>query len=632
MSEFESKLDELAWLSLTKPDSAKIEDAKLTANEAGKVCHMSNGRLTFQDPEEAERRAIRHLQNTVITPTTQTPAILFEALQQCWLSSGPARKGNLTGAALAGLHNSGQIDALQMAITAVQGGGHAFAISRVVSESLPLFDHIDVPNLLILVGLVGAQGFLQHAAGEWMASHPASIDEVVRGCAATPSEALAPLLRTALIQAVAYDRSLWLARIHDLVNNENEHTSLSAVEALGWLDWTQADPQDISKAIEVVRTGLRSDNERRVVVSTEAGLNLVTTATDRHALISEITALDKPYVVQQIGDHLAYRGEHLKSQHWYTEQIALLASKSGQSPGSYHGIDHILTEMYKSQQKAASLDWLDIWMGANSDSSLSLPEEFPQFFEALALEDEVLGALLAKWLTQPDPDAQRMTRSIIDTLGLRERGSLRFPTSTLDAMSLSGLLHLVRRVLGNVIREEQRISLLWSLTRTESAETRTYPLIRDAMVNFVGYDYPTATRDYLDAIIAKEQLTPTAKLAQEILDAMGTYYNALDALPTIEELRPLSEHSHRFAKEHHRKMNAAFEEASKKSIWRQIATTIHLKAGRSSFSMRDGRVGEKMHMSSASHSMALPRSESIDKVGSDLQRKHFILGVESDEE
>ena len=78
--------------------------------------------------------------------------------------------------------------------------------------------------------------------------------------------------------------------------------------------------------------------------------------------------------------------------------------------------------------------------------------------------------------------------------------------------------------------------------------------------------------------------------------------------------------------------NKAFEEASKNSIIRQIATTIHLKAGRSSFSMRGGEVGEKMHMSSMSHFMSLPRSESIDKVGSDLQRLHFNLDKDRGEQ
>ncbi|WP_275576704.1 MULTISPECIES: hypothetical protein [Stenotrophomonas] len=39
-------------------------------------------------------------------------------------------------------------------------------------------------------------------------------------------------------------------------------------------------------------------------------------------------------------------------------------------------------------------------------------------------------------------------------------------------------------------------------------------------------------------------------------------------------------------------MNEAFEEASKDSLFRQIAKSIPLKAGRSMFFMRDGEIGE----------------------------------------
>lgn len=303
----------------------------------------------------------------------------------------------------------------------------------------------------------------------------------------------------------------------------------------------------------------------------------------------------------------------------------MLAAKAGQGEGAYHGLDHILTALYKSSEKSTCLQWMDTWAAANADKAPSLPERFPELFEALAQDDEDLGVLLVRWLTHDEVGIVKMARNVLDELGLRDRGGLAFPASVLDGMSPSSLLHLVRRVLANVLREEQRISLIWSLTRTDSAETRTYPLVRDAMANFVGYDYPTATREHLEAVLAKEDVAPAGKLAHQILEAMKKYYDTLDGLPTIEELRPLSEHRHRFAKEHHRLMNMAFEEASKNSIFRQIATTIHLKAGRSSFSMRDGEVGEKMHMSSASHSMSLPRSESIDKVGSDLQRLHSNL-------
>ena len=85
MSESESKLDELAWLSLTKPDSVSIEELGLTSDDVIDVCDLSNGSVSFRDPEEAKARAIRHIQRAVIAPVAKTPSAMFEALQRCWL-------------------------------------------------------------------------------------------------------------------------------------------------------------------------------------------------------------------------------------------------------------------------------------------------------------------------------------------------------------------------------------------------------------------------------------------------------------------------------------------------------------------------------------------------------------------
>ncbi len=78
MSESESKLDELAWLSLTKPDSTNIEELGLTSDDIIDACDLSNGRVSFRDPEEAKARAIRHIQRAVITPAGEDWCVTAE--------------------------------------------------------------------------------------------------------------------------------------------------------------------------------------------------------------------------------------------------------------------------------------------------------------------------------------------------------------------------------------------------------------------------------------------------------------------------------------------------------------------------------------------------------------------------
>lgn len=632
MGDKEAKLDQLAWLFLTKPESIKLDDIGLTPEDLVNECQMIGGTPSFVDPEKTRARAIKHLQAAVIGPKLQAPAEMFDGLLRCQTTSGAGHGDELPGVALAQLHNNGSVEVAQLGIDALDGGdGHPYRIGRVVAEVIPLLDALDIPNVLMLVRLLEAKGFLAPAIGDWMKRHPAEIEHVLEGCLAVPDSALAPLLRISLIVGVQNDKEPWLARVHTLVSAPDPLVALPALEALGFIDWSDIDAAEIDRAVAVIRDKLQADDANVCNTAARAGLYLVSTAPDRHALIDEIVALEGPHIGQLVGDQLAYGAERLRAQPWYLEKVDLLAAKAGQDSGAGHGTDHILTQEYTSGNKARCLAWLGTWARTNAERAPSLPGEFPQLFAEIAKDGEAIGTLLIAWLMADDNGYQRMARKILDELSLREVRDIAFPVSALDALTSGGLLHLVRRTLANVVRDHQRVSLVWSMTRTHDAEARVFPLAFEVMAKFVGHDYPVATREHLEPLVATGEGDAQTRLAQQILEAMRAYYDPLKALPVVEELRPSSEQKTRFEKERGRLMNEAFEEASKDSFFRQVATSIPLKAGRSMFFMRDGEVGETTPMMSASHSVAVPRSETIDKVGSDMQRRQFILGKQEDD-
>lgn len=632
MGDEEAKLDQLAWLCLTKPDSIKLEDIGLTPEDLVNECQMIGGTPSFVDPEKARARAIRHLQAAVIGPKLHAPVEMFDGLLRYQTASVAGRGDELPAVALAQLHNNGSLEVAQLGIDALgRGDGHPYRIGRVISDVIPLLDALDIPNVLMLVRLLEARGFLPSALGDWMKRQPAQIEHVLEGCLAAPHFALAPLLRISLIVGVQNDKEPWLARAHTLVSAPDPLVALPALEALGFIDWSDIDAAEIDRAVEVIREKLQAGDGAVRNTAARAGLYLVRTAPDRHALIDEIAALEGPDVVQMIGDHLAYGANDLRSQPWYLDKIDLLAGKTGQDSGAGHGIDHILDQEYTSGKKSRVFAWLETWARTNAERAPSVPGEFPQLFAKIVSDGEELGDLLATWLMADAIGYQRMARKILDELSLREVRGTAFSISALDALSAGGLLHLVRRTLANVVRDHQRVSLVWSMTRTRDADTRVFPLVFEVMARFIGYDYPVATREHLEPLVATGAEDAQTRLAQQILEAMRAYYDPLKALPVVEELRPSSEHKIRFEKERGRLMNEAFEEASKESFFRKVATSIPLKAGRSMFFMRDGEVGETTPMMSASHSVAVPRSETIDKVGSDMQRRQFILGKLEDD-
>jgi len=216
---------------------------------------------------------------------------------------------------------------------------------------------------------------------------------------------------------------------------------------------------------------------------------------------------------------------------------------------------------------------------------------------------------------------QRVANDALDELSLHRITGMVYPARVLDNIVDAEIQLLLLRTIAHVLSDEQRVSLVWSLTKADSAPERTYPLVFDAMVNSIGYDYPHAVRSHLMDVSAGDGVQPEVSLAQEILVAMDTYEKPLQALPPIEELLPSSEEQNLFFKGRATQMQKSMDRASENSMMAKIATMIPIKAGRSMFQVIEGHVGKSTPMISSSHSAAIPRSEIIDKVGSDIERR-----------
>lgn len=110
-----------------------------------------------------------------------------------------------------------------------------------------------------------------------------------------------------------------------------------------------------------------------------------------------------------------------------------------------------------------------------------------------------------------------------------------------------------------------------------------------------------------------------------VAETIDLVVNAQSSLPMLNELRPPTRLHRLFARARAKQMNESVEEASKDSIWRQIATQITIKAGRGTFSYRDANYGPSMKLSSMSHSIELPRREAFDPIGNSIRHLGFRL-------
>lgn len=121
----------------------------------------------------------------------------------------------------------------------------------------------------------------------------------------------------------------------------------------------------------------------------------------------------------------------------------------------------------------------------------------------------------------------------------------------------------------------------------------------------------------------KNEKKDVKTLCKQISSELQRHLDELGALPDLKEFHPSSTKMRRFAKERQRQMNESMEEASKDSIWRQIATHIPLKAGRRMFQTINGQYTAPTELNEMSHSVALPKSEITDPAGAARERVLF---------
>lgn len=620
----EIKRDEVAWLQLS---GRMTESPDLTA-------------LT-DDSAQLTKWAKQHIYRTAVAPFLASPADLFEAIQQVWLKANTARSHNLHGMALIDAHNAGQIDGLRAAITAIEQDGNVFTVARMLADALPQFESIHIADLTKYCELCASQmqndlagGTQYTAAAQWMSGNESRIESVISSCLQSPSHALGPLLRSALVQDVLLRRDQGLARVHELATDQNRVTSQAAVESLGLINWASISREETDKAINLISELLRSSEEAILGSSILAALGIVSTSHQDHSLIDDAIAVDRLFVAELVGNHLGYRSDTFRHLPWYSEKIAALSTKRGSHTGAYRGTDHALAYLLDRNPESINvIDWLSSWLQTQIDAGEddnSVPKAFPQTYEKICEKPDFLCRLITNWLMHADLRFQRSVRAILDDLASRHYYELFVPREMLDAFTPGELKLMARRILGNVARDDHQVAMVWSMTKTQSAETRAYPIVRSAMVECVGYNYPTATRSHLEAAKTEGACASLVELSEAILHDIEKYYFALKQLPQIDELKPSAQARNQYQKAQRKAMNRSFEEANKNSLIRQIATTIPLKAGKSSFSMRNGAPGEKMHLSSMSHSVTMPRVESIDPIGSAMQRFHFLTATADD--
>ena len=312
----------------------------------------------------------------------------------------------------------------------------------------------------------------------------------------------------------------------------------------------------------------------------------------------------------------------------WLEQMPLIAPSQR---GAINSLDAALSRLCErgEVQAAPVVRTLKDWAlrhGSVSAGDSTFRDCFPSTLNSLRAHPASWRSLVTDWMLSDRKHAAALGQ-VLNLMAEDSKPQLD-PARVLSC-SDAELLLLARRLLGFIHERSQLTSLALSLLAAPNAERR-FPLAFTLLVEEVGYDYPSSTVEDCASWRDACGVEDVRSFLGKVIAAIEKRTRELEGLPRLKEMRPPTMLARQFQVARRKQMSRQLEEARKKSIMRMIATQIPIKAGRGTFSYRQGSYGERSGLASISHSVEFPRRETLDPVGNAIRLLHFRI-AEHDE-
>jgi len=352
-------------------------------------------------------------------------------------------------------------------------------------------------------------------------------------------------------------------------------------------------------------------------------------------LLNQVGQKGDPEALYALSEFLVQNEETYGKREWFGPLFRLLSITKPEHKVILSNIDMVLMKWIRDGlHERDAIDFIDDWLSKQSDPNFeagAIKAVLPDTLAELVIHQELLSKTITNWLLRGDRRFPSAASGLLYYMRLANKGSVCLDCATLDSLTGSELRFLVRRILGYLAGENILIPIVFSFIYTKNSAQRSFGLIKEVFIKYVGYDFPSQTAEFLKA----QQKIPEhgeniRQLCEEVICELESRMKVLRELPDLKELQPPFIKVRRFQKERARQMNEAFEEANKDSIWRQIATHIPLKAGRRTFQVIDGRYTDPLELQLFSHSVALPRSEVTDPAEAARERGLFRMAKRGD--
>ena len=592
------------------------------------------GKLTFTSLVDRNQTLAQHLCIRYFSSGTVERETLFLVAHDLW-SKEIGRADFASGRLL--VEVSKYVDVLHLAADHIAAGANCFNVLHVIESMLVHAQDIRIESLIELaraqyVGTKGDffAGMLYSSLEKWLATRPQVAREIFESMADSTDEVAANLLGTAIIGLSRSSPAEAVALSFGASESGQTFRKRIGYWICGQLlQQSNISAPDRTTLEQIILNGLHDadiDIRRESVRAATSALHL-SVAFDN--VLRELAQAENQDVLVAIGNTLSLNSSELQEQGRFFNWLPLLVAVAPSGTRPLDSLDHVLSNVLKSNatNRTNVIEFLTAWTLRHSGDT-PIEKAFAQCFDQclykLAELPDVLASIITEWLTNEARQLAAATAGLLSELEVHRLHAVHFDSEKLSSMNAEELMFLARRLLGFVHSPQQLLSLSLSMLNVDAdALRRTTPLLRALIVDEIGYDYPGTTIEALTTAAASEA-RPDVKISlEEWRQNLESVQISLEQLPRLNELRPPSQLQRQFALARSKQMDRAQKEASKGSIFRQIATEIPLKAGRGCFNHMHGQYGEPCLLKAVSYSIEMPRREILDPVGNAIRGFNF---------
>lgn len=641
-----SPLHKLAWqIWSSTGDSVAIEDSEIISGLNSSihegVIQKNENSFSFASEFQLILNAAQYLIRTEDALLTSDPRACFQRLDEIY-GKEIEEENKVSAHILAYLHNNNKIDAYSWGRQAINAGINVYDVLHLLEIAIGFFEHAEAESIFRFFGnellkhdITG--GAIYTNLEIWLTKHPGAALDVKRLHEERPSKRTFGLYACSLHGLIDKD----FEKNFDLVilasRSPNQDISGPAVHILGLLDYRDSSRHSyLDKAINVCSEIIHAPGHSLLAIAVRTLSNLVSFKEEIIiGLMSEVSKLGTQDASFALSEFLLKNRKSYRETEWFWRLLLSLISSTYEHTLS--NIDTILEKWaIDPVQCERVLEFINCWISRQKDDSFVenwVEITFSSTIHKLIGRPGLLDRIITEWFINENFQFSMAAQKLISRLRIEGVKHFQFSADIIDNLSQDEIRFLIRRVLGYLFDESVLLSLIFSLARTKNSKSKTFGFVTTALLDFVAYDYPRQTLDYLDNIQKNESESREIKeFCGGIHSKLKERMAILDDLPNLKEFHcsSIKVKAQRFFKERYRQIDKVMNEADKKSILGLIASRVHVKGGRRTFNSFNGKFSEMGEFKEASFSTAIPLSEIFDPVGAARQRILFRRSKKGD--